>query len=634
MTTSSNHTDGVPPAGASEDAPSAQGSRGTGAGVLLIRGLDVTMATQDGTRTLVRGVDLDLAAGDTLGIVGESGSGKSLTARSVVGLLPAALQAGGSISYCGEELIGKTEREWRKIRGARIGLLLQDPFTMLNPLQSAAATLAESLPKTIRRNRDTLREQITTRLGEVGLAAEVADRYPYQLSGGMRQRLALAAALARDPELLIADEPTTALDVTTQDDVLALLKHIQTSRGMSLIFITHDLRVAFSICDRIQVMYAGSVVEQSPAAKLRSAPVHPYTLGLLLAEPPVDHYVEKLVAIPGRVPAADSVADQCGFADRCGWAQPECTSERPALSVIAADRTSSCIRLDQIGGELAAKVDHFHHAVAEPPQHPPRKPIMTVTDLCKTYRTTPLLGRSQTFTALDNVGFAVGEAESVALVGETGSGKTTIARTILGLAKPDSGQIDLNGVDVADRRKLNRRQRRDARRFTQIVFQDPYASLNPALNVGSILREVLNQRGNTTDPAAEISQLLTRVGLPTSYAKRRPAALSGGEQQRIAIARAIAMKPRLLICDEPVAALDVSAQAQILELLRDIQHTEHLALLFITHDLSVVRQIADHIIVLHHGQIIESGNTSEILDRPTHEYTKRLLAAVPGTPRS
>lgn len=591
--------------------------------------LTVTAPAGKRRRTLVDDVAFTLDRGESLGIVGESGSGKSLTARAVVGLLPAGLQATGSVRYDGAQLLGAKERMLRAVRGSRISLLLQDPFTMLNPLQTVRAHLAESLAATL--NKEQVREQTARRLAEVGLDGDVAPRYPFQLSGGMRQRVALAAALARDPELLIADEPTTALDVTTQHEVLELLKDVQRRRGMSLILITHDLRVAFSVCDRIQVMYAGSVVEQAPSADLSRAPAHPYSLGLLLAEPPVTHYVERLVSIPGRVPAADTVARQCGFAARCKWSQPECTAARPPMATIGAQRTSSCVRLTKIASELEQGAVSAEQSVGCPPAVPTDTPaVIAVTDLVKTYRTTPLLAQPRTTTALEQVSFEVRAGESLGLVGETGSGKTTIARSILGLTRPDSGHIDLDGLELINYRRLSRAQRREARRRIQVVFQDPYASLNPSLRVGSTLREAVAHRGGGADVAAEVEQLLARVGLPADYASRLPSALSGGERQRIAIARAIAMRPRLLICDEPVAALDVSAQAQVLELLRDIRETEGMSMLFITHDLAVVRQMADRVIVLFHGRVVESGTTAEVLDRPRHNYTRKLVEAVPS----
>ncbi|WP_033296190.1 ABC transporter ATP-binding protein [Amycolatopsis jejuensis] len=584
--------------------------------LLVVDGLSV----RQGDRLLVDDVGLELERGRTIGIVGESGSGKSLTARAIVGLLPDGLSATGSVTFAGTQLLNAPERVLRGVRGTRISLLMQDPFTMLNPLQTAGKHIAESLPA----GRD--RQEIGRRLAEVGLGPDVASRYPFQLSGGMRQRVALAAALAKDPEVLVADEPTTALDVTTQDEVLRLLKEIQRHRGMALVLITHDLRVAFSVCDRIQVMYAGSVLERAPAAQLAERPAHPYTAGLLVAEPPAGHYVERLASIPGNVPSADSVTGQCAFAARCTWQESACVDGKPTLTVLDPDRSSACVRMPGIAADLVGTV--AEQAVASPPPVPSGSAIVTVTGLGKVFRTRPLLGRTRTTVALDDVGFTINRGESLGLVGETGSGKTTIARSLLGLVTPDVGTIELDGIDASDYRKLSRTQRRRVRRFVQVVFQDPYASLNPALKVGSALREALEQRGG--DPATEIPELLGKVGLPSSYADRLPSALSGGERQRVAIARAVAMRPEVLICDEPVAALDVSAQAQVLELLREIRRSEGMSMLFITHDLAVVRQMTDRMLVLFRGKVVEVGDTADVLAAPRDDYTRRLLAAVPG----
>lgn len=604
--------------------------------LLVIQGLTVTQLRP--ARTLVRDVSLTLGRGQTLGIVGESGSGKSLTARSIVGLLPAGLRAGGSGRFDGIPLIGSSERVYRTLRGPRISLLLQDPFTMLNPLQTAGTHIAESLPAGTSRGRRVRREEVTRRLAEVGLGPEVADRYPFELSGGMRQRVALAAALAGDPELLIADEPTTALDVTTQSEVLSLLRRIQTARGMALILITHDLRVAFSVCDRIQVMYAGSVVERAPAVHLQSGPLHPYSLGLMLSDPPLDRYVDTLRSIPGSVPTPDAVRTSCAFADRCTWAEPECRTSFPPLATVDPDHQSSCRRIGTIRLDLQEAVTHFEQASALPPRPAVGRQLLTVNEVRKSFRSSGLVGRARTATALNGVSLEVGEAESVGLVGETGSGKSTIARSVLGLSSVDSGRIELGGIDISAGRRRSREDLRRLRQLVQVVFQDPYASLNPALSVGDTLGEALSLRDTASDdPAADdgagpggVAELLGLVGLPAGYADRRPAALSGGERQRVAIARAIAVRPKLLICDEPVAALDVSAQAQVLELLRSIRQRYSMAMLFITHDLSVVRQMADRLVVLYRGEVVETGATASVLDNPQHAYTRRLIAAVPG----
>lgn len=594
--------------------------------LLTVEGLTVTQ--QRTGHTLVRDVDLSIGRGQTLGVVGESGSGKSLSVRSVVGLLPDGLRATGQVRYDGIDLLPSSEQALRAVRGPRISLLLQDPFSMLNPLQTAGTHVEESLPAGRFGTRRERRAEIGRRLAEVGLDPDVAGRYPFELSGGMRQRVALTAALARDPELLIADEPTTALDVTTQDEVLELLRTIQESRGMSLILITHDLRVAFSVCDEIQVMYAGTVVERAKASALRAAPLHPYSLGLMLSEPPVDRYVATLTSIPGNVPPVDAVHNTCAFADRCDWVLPTCRDQHPPLLAVAPGRDSACRRTTEIAGELSEGASGFSQEAAVRPQPQVGQAILNITDIRKTFRSSGL-GRRRVTTALRGVSLQVAAGESVGLVGETGSGKTTIARSVLGLNRIDSGRIDLGDIDVSRGRRYSREERRKLRHLVQVVFQDPYASLNPAKTIGATLREAAML---AEDPSAtiEAGELLAAVGLPADYAPRHPAALSGGERQRVAIARAVALRPRLLICDEPVAALDVSAQAQVLEVLRDIHRRSHTAMLFITHDLSVVRQMTDRLVVLYRGEVVETGDSAEVLDNPQHAYTQRLVAATPG----
>ncbi|HTJ67621.1 MAG TPA: ABC transporter ATP-binding protein [Actinospica sp.] len=572
-----------------------------------------------GGRTLVHEVGFELAAGQTLGTVGESGSGKTLTVKAIAGVLPDGVSATGSVRLDGAELLGRSEREMRPLRGTRLAMVLQDPFTALNPVHTVAAHLRESLAADVRRDRRAADAEISRRLREVGLDADaVASRYPFQLSGGMRQRVAIAAALARDPALLIADEPTTALDVTTQAEVLALLRRLREERGMALILVTHDLRVAFDVCDRVLVMYAGSVLEDAPAAALATSPRHPYSHGLMRAEPPATHYVDRLDAIPGRVPPADEVGDVCGFAERCAWRTEICVSGRPSLVTVGPDHASACVRIEEIGDELGTR----RQPPETPTDHPPVRratPLLTLDGVSKTYRK----GHAP---ALDGVSFELGEGESLGVVGESGSGKTTLARRILGLTPPGAGSIRLAGTEIADYRKLSRAESHAVRRTVQVVFQDPYSSLNPRLSVGTALREAAQASGG---PQA-VGELLDLVGLPAGYARLRPGSLSGGERQRVAIARALAVRPRLLICDEPVAALDVSVQAQILELLREVRRVRETALLFITHDLSVVRQMADRVIVLRHGAIVEHGETAALLDTPQHPYTARLIESIPG----
>ncbi|MFE3829370.1 dipeptide ABC transporter ATP-binding protein [Streptomyces sp. NPDC059092] len=598
---------------------------GNDARLLSVSGLTIRAA--DG-RTLVSDVSFGLRAGETIGIVGESGSGKSLTARAITGLLPRDIQAEGEVTLDGGSVLSAPESVLRRMRGRKMSLLMQDPFTMLNPVQTAATHVVESL-RDPAAHRGAMKAEIERRLAEVGLAADVAARYPFQLSGGMRQRLAMACALAGDPELLIADEPTTALDVMTQSEVLALLGKITRQRGMALVLITHDLGVAFSVCDRVHVMYAGSLVEEGPARDLAETAGHPYTVRLKLAEPPFDHFAARLSTIPGRVPPADSVATRCAFAARCSWAADVCRDGRPPLRRIGPARSSACVRIDDIRDTLQREIGKGPRASPRPAAGTAPS-LLVVDDVRKSYTNSPVIGKRRTVTALRGVSFELGAGESLGLVGETGSGKSTIARILLGLATADAGRITLGDLDLASYRALRPRERREARRKVQMVFQDPYASLNPARTVGGVLSEVLRVAGRD-EHADGVAELLTRVGLPVEYATRLPSDLSGGERQRVAIARALARRPELLICDEPVAALDVSAQAQVLSLLRELRARHRMAILFITHDLAVVRQMAERLIVLRHGEIVEAGSVEEVLEKPRHPYTRTLVDAVRKT---
>ncbi|MGN6489466.1 MAG: dipeptide ABC transporter ATP-binding protein [Devosia sp.] len=593
-------------------------------GFLAIEDLAISV----GGVTLTMPTSFRLARGETLAIVGESGSGKSLTAKAIAGLLPAGLAATGSVLLEGRELNGLGESEWQKLRGRRISMLLQDPFTMMNPVMKAGLHLDEMLRGDPRfRDRKACRAEVERRLAEVGIAdPAVADRFPFQLSGGMSQRVALAAALARDPEILIADEPSTALDVTTQAEIMQLLKRAQQQRGMSLILITHDLRLAFSTCDRVLVLYAGSVVEIGRAAELGAGPFHPYSSGLLLSEPPAAMRVKRLVAMPGRVPAAQTVTGQCPFADRCDWVDERCRAARPALEQRAPGRYSRCLRQPEIQSELdALRLAALEAARPVPARPEAERALVQVRDAVKTFP-----GKVET-RALKGVSLHVAPGESVGLVGESGSGKTTLGRCLVGLETLSTGGIEIDGIAAQDFEALPPSDRAHLRRTVQMVFQDPYSTLNPRHTVGRTLEESLRVSAFAGEVRTEIARLLTEVGLTPAYALRRPAQLSGGERQRVAVARALAVSPRLLVCDEPVSALDVSVQAQVLNLFKDLQAARGLSFLFITHDLAVVRQIADRIVVLYLGEVVEEGPVDQVLSHPQHPYTKRLIASIPAS---
>jgi peptide/nickel transport system ATP-binding protein len=589
--------------------------------LLDVRGLHIASAAG----VIVDRLDLGVAAGETIGIVGESGSGKSLTAKALVGLLPAGVTASGRVDFDGREILGAGERQWRRLRGSEIALMLQDPFTMLSPLMRVGRQITETIrdPGGRRLSRTAARAEAATRLAEVGIRdPAVAHRYPFELSGGMRQRVGLAAALASDPRVLIADEPSTALDVTTQREILRLIRSTQERRGMSVILVTHDLRVAFSFCERIYVLYAGALLETATARSLERQPLHPYTHGLLASEPPLTRRLAKLDAIPGSVPAAEAVLHECAFAQRCAWVEDACRAERPALREVEPTRFSACRRSEEIATQLIAEVPAEGSVVAPAAG---LEPIVRVRDLAKTF-----VGQRGTTLALDRVTLEIGGGESVGLVGESGSGKTTLARCLVGLEKPTGGTVEIDGVDVTDYDALTARDRAHARRAVQIVFQDPYSTLNPARTVAFTLTEALRRSAaGRSERSRTVADLLALVGLPAAYASRKPAALSGGERQRVAIARSLALRPKILICDEPVSALDVSVQAQILNLLGELNEKLGLGYLFITHDLAVVRQVTDRLHVLYGGRVVESGPTEQVLRAPAHEYTRSLIASVP-----
>jgi peptide/nickel transport system ATP-binding protein len=600
--------------------------------LLTVRDLDIASMFGGSRRPIVSGVSLDVARAETIGIVGESGSGKSMTAKALMGLLPPGVSARGRVEFAGLDMLQRSERELRVLRGSRIGMVFQDPFTMLNPVMRCGAQVCEAArTEQGRRLRGSARRvDAIRRLAEVGIDdPQVVDRYPFQLSGGMRQRVGIAAALAGDPELLIADEPSTALDVTTQKEILALLKSLQHSRGMGLILITHDLRVAFSLCDRIYVLYAGSVVESGAAAALEAEPFHPYTLGLLLSEPPSDRRLSRLAAIPGSVPQPGEVVDCCTFASRCSWVREPCRAAAPPLISLGRGRASACIRIHELGDELhAARAVRQESAVAV--HESPKDPLVTVDSLTKVFASGSQGRRHEVF-ALREVTLAIAAGESVGLVGESGSGKTTLGRCLVGLETATSGSIEIDGIDASDYRRLDATSGKQVRRTVQMIFQDPYSSLNPVRTVGSTLSEAVRHADAKRDLAQTVPALLARVGLPASYAERKPVALSGGERQRVAIARALAVQPRLIVCDEPVSALDVSVQAQILNLFAALREELGIGYLFITHDLAVVRQVVDRVYVLYRGEIVEQGDVARVLDAPTHPYTEKLISSVPSS---
>ncbi|HEU4600088.1 MAG TPA: oligopeptide/dipeptide ABC transporter ATP-binding protein, partial [Solirubrobacterales bacterium] len=451
-----------------------------------------------GKRKIVTGVDLSLERGEALAIVGESGSGKSLTARSVIGILPSGVEASGEILFEGRDLTGLSGKQMQAIRGREIAMIFQDPFTMLNPLMRCGAQIVELLrdDRGKRLGRRERKVEATRRLEEVGIEdPAVVNAYPFELSGGMRQRIGIAAALARDPKLLIADEPSTALDVITQREILARVRDLQSARGMGLILISHDLRVAFSMCDRVNVMYAGTLLEAAPSVTLEAEPRHPYTVGLLLSEPPADRRIAELTAIPGSVPDAVEVEGGCAFAPRCMWKKPQCVAAQPPLESVGtgSDHFTACIRHREIVVELeqaAAAAEERVDVVGERSRSD--RDFVRVEGLTKTFGAP---GAERIVSALDRVSLELGVGESVGLVGQSGSGKTTLGRCLLGLETPSDGLIEVDGIDATDRRRLSGSQLRTLRQQIQMVFQDPYSTLNPVRTIGATLGEALGVGG-------------------------------------------------------------------------------------------------------------------------------------------
>ncbi len=578
---------------------------------LSVRGLTI----RAGAGALVTDLDLDVPHGGTLGVVGESGSGKSMVAKALSGLLPAGVGATGQMSLPDRTLsLDAPERTWRQVRGSRIALLLQDPFTSLSPVHRVGTQVAAALPASVR--GAARRRAAVDRLVEVGLEPHVTDRYPFELSGGMRQRVAIAAALAAEPDVLLADEPTTALDVTTQQGILELLRSLQVSRDMGLVLITHDLELARETCDDLLVLYAGQVLERGPAPALLATPAHPYTRTLHEANPPLGVRLERVPAVPGAVPRAATVLDTCPFAARCPLAHDACTAARPPLVDVAPGRSSACLVADRL---LDGTSEPSARPAAALPAAGSTALVLAVRGLTKTFP-------GGVRPALDDVSLEVREGECLGIVGESGSGKTTLARCLVDLATADDGEIRFLGPLQTGSNPLVR----PPHAAVQIVFQDPYSALNPALTIGTTLAEALGVAGRTAD---EVPGLLALVGLPEQYARRRPRGLSGGERQRVAIARALATRPQLLVCDESVSALDVTVQAQVLNLLADLRSQLGLSLVFISHDLAVVRQIADRIVVMLAGKVVEEGEADAVLSRPEHPYTRTLMAATPGRGR-
>jgi peptide/nickel transport system ATP-binding protein len=607
--------------------------------LLQIEDLRTEIQLKNGVVHAVDGVSLHVDEGETLGIVGESGCGKTMTALSIMDLLPNGGRiAGGSIKLNGREITGLDPVEIRKVRGDEIGMIFQDPLSSLNPTHTVGAQIAE----VVSLHRDVSKKDAMDRAVEVldlvGMprARERVEEYPHQFSGGMRQRVMIAMALANDPKLLIADEPTTALDVTIQKQILELIDNLRHRLGMAVIMVTHDLGVIAGRADRVAVMYAGRVVETTETSALYANPRHPYTEALFHALPEKSAETrERLYSIPGAPPDLVNPPTGCRFAARCRYATDKCREEEPVLAGETTAHTYRCFF--PVGAKEATVAGHL--AVVEPA--PAAKPelvaeqpvgavVLSARDLVKEFPVTKgvLQRKIGTVSAVAGVSFDIRKGETLGLVGESGCGKTTIGRMLVGLDKPTSGSVLFGDKDLA--RSSGREYRRE-RRDIQYMFQDSYASLDPRMRAGSILREplVVQHVGSRGDQQGMVKEMLGKVGLPQAWTERYPHEFSGGQRQRLGFARALLLNPQLIVADEPVSALDVSVQAQVLNMMRDLQSELGLTYLFISHDLSVVRYLSNHIGVMYLGKLVEIGPADEVYLRPAHPYTKGLIESAP-----
>ena len=611
--------------------------------VLCVDNLHVTFPATPHSQPVpaVRGLSYQLHRGEILGIVGESGSGKTAALLAVLGLLPDRTRITGSIRLHGRELLGLTERELAAIRGATVATVSQDPLAALTPVHTVGFHLAEALRlHQPRLSRAQVKDRIVALLRRVGIpdAERLPDAYPHELSGGMRQRVMIAMAIANNPDVILCDEPTTALDPTVQIQILDLLATIRRDTGAAIVLATHDLGVVAEIADRVLVMYAGQPVETGTVAEVYRHPRTPYTMGLLAALPRVDTTDPAPPApISGTAPPPTAPPRGCPFAPRCPIALPACTAEPPALQPVdptaPAGHRAACHRLADITAHQWTAADLYPQPAPASPTRPPRdqrSTVLAVDSLVKhhpLYRGSLFRRRAGAIHALDGVSFDLREHETLALVGESGAGKSTLLTEILELARPAHGRITVLGHDTAT---LTPQQRFALRRDLQVVFQDSSSALDPRMTVAQIVAEPLQiHRYPRRDIPHRVREVLSLVGLDSSFTQRRPAQLSGGERQRVGIARALALNPKLLLLDEPVSALDVSVQAGILALLTELQARLGLSCLLVTHDLAVVRHVADRVAVMHLGVIVEIGATEPVLTAPRHPYTQALLSALP-----
>jgi peptide/nickel transport system ATP-binding protein len=609
--------------------------------LLEVRDLRTHFFTRRGVVKAVDGASFSVGRGETLGIVGESGSGKSMTCLSVLRLVPepGGRIVGGRIVFDGQDLLAKTPDEMRRLRGSRIAMILQDPMASLNP----ALTVGEQIAETLRLHRGLRGRDLDARIVELLGQVRISDperrmrAYPHQMSGGIRQRVAGAIAISCRPSLLIADEPTTSLDVTIQAQYLRLLKDIQRETDLAMVFVTHDLGIVAKLCDRVAVMYAGRIVETGTTREIFNRPRHPYTIGLLSCLPTLARGRQPLIAIEGQPPDLAHVPAGCSFAPRCPLAEVPCRETVPPLAAVASGHLAACLRTADTGGADARR--RVFVAGPPAPEHAEAAAgdvVLEGRGVTKHFplaRGTLLARAAGTVKAVDGVDFELRRGETLGLVGESGCGKTTTARLVLCLERPTGGGIFFRGRDVHAQRGP---ELAEYRRAVQAVFQDPYSSLNPRLTIGTTVGEPLRQTQpglSRAEVRERIAESLARVGLRPRIVDDYPHELSGGQRQRVAVARALTTSPECILLDEAVSALDVSIRAQVMNLLRDIQDRLGVSYLFIAHDLAVVKYVSTRIGVMYLGQLVETAASDELYARPLHPYTQVLLSnALPSHP--
>ena len=615
----------------------ASAAKASVAPILEVKDLRTHFDTDAGLIRAVDGVSFHVMPGETLGIVGESGSGKSVTAFSIIKLLQDQSRiSGGSIVFRGRDIVTMSKDEVRGLRGDKIAMVFQDPMTSLNPVLRISDQLVEAMVIHGRRDRPSALAHAVKLLGRMGLTApeRAVTGFPHQFSGGMRQRVMLAMGFANEPSLLIADEPTTALDVTIQAQILDLLRELNADFGAAIILISHDLGVIANVCQRVVVMYAGEVVEDGTTEALLSEPKHPYTWALLNAAPRLDQHAgenKRLTTIEGTPPEPLNWPQGCRFAPRCPFRIEKC-SEHPELRPVGEGRLSRCWVTQAGQGLPQRRVQAGTGRAAVIKADAPSEPILEVKGLIKHFPIPKdgLFSKQQAVHAVDGVDLAIAKGETVGLVGESGCGKSTLARLIARIHRPDAGLIRFAGHDITF---ATAAEIRPLRQRMQMIFQDPYASLNPRMTVFDILTEPLRFHRLTADEPAtrrRVDELLSLVGLSSSTSLAKyPHEFSGGQRQRISIARALAVSPEFIVADEPISSLDVNIQAQIINLLIDLQERLNLTYLFIAHDLAVVRHISDRIVVLYLGRVMEIARAADLFEHPLHPYTRSLISAVP-----